>query len=89
MPTPAARSIDLKDDDCVEITPQIAAIEQTQGAHYTSEENIMKVIGPLFLDEMQAQAEDPSIIYRVADSPSRHLLREVLPLGIDPSKKGR
>ena len=39
--------------------------------------------------EMQFQAEDPSIIYRVADAPSRHLLREVLPLGIGPSKKGR
>src|SRR4029079_9074255 len=39
--------------------------------------------------EMQIQAEDPSIIYRVADAPSRHLLREVLPLGIGPSTKGR
>ena len=39
--------------------------------------------------EMQFQAEDPSIVYRVADAPSRHLLREVLPLGIGPSKKGR
>ncbi len=39
--------------------------------------------------EMQFQAEDPSIIYRVADAPSRHLLREVLPLGIGPSTNGR
>jgi len=27
------------------------------GAHYTSEENILKVIGPLFLDEMRAEFE--------------------------------
>ena len=39
--------------------------------------------------EMQFQAEDPSIIYRVADAPSRHLLREVLPLGTGASMKGR
>ena len=42
--------------------------------------------------EMQFQAEDPedpSIIYRVADAHSRHLLREVLPLGTGPSTKGR
>jgi hypothetical protein len=39
--------------------------------------------------EMQFQAEDPSIIYRVADAPSRLLLREVLPLGTGPSMKGR
>lgn len=39
--------------------------------------------------EMQFQAEDPSIIYRVADAPSRLLLREVLPPGTGPSTKGR
>ena len=38
---------------------------------------------------MQFQAEDPSIIYRVADAPSRLLRRGVLPLGIGASKKGR
>jgi hypothetical protein len=38
---------------------------------------------------MQFQAEDPSIIYRVADAPSRPVRIEVLPLGIGPSKKGR
>jgi len=40
-------------------------------------------------NEMQFQAEDPSIIYRVADAPSRPVRIEVLPLGIGPSKKGR
>jgi hypothetical protein len=39
--------------------------------------------------EMQFQAEDPSIVYRVADAPLRHVLRGVLPLGIGPSMKGR
>ena len=30
---------------------------RAQGAHYTTEKNILKVIGPLFLDELKAQFE--------------------------------
>ena len=34
-----------------------AAERRKKGAHYTTEKNIMKVIGPLFLDELRAEFE--------------------------------
>ncbi len=69
---------------------------QTQGKierwHQTLKNRILleNYIGPHRPQhEMQFQAEDPSIIYRVADAPSRPLRIGVLPLGIGPSTKGR
>ncbi|WP_018234416.1 DNA methyltransferase [Thioalkalivibrio thiocyanodenitrificans] len=34
-----------------------AAVRRALGAHYTSEKNILKVIGPLFLDDLRAEFE--------------------------------
>lgn len=34
-----------------------AALRRSLGAHYTSEQNILKVIGPLFLDDLRAEFE--------------------------------
>lgn len=34
-----------------------AEVRRSLGAHYTSEKNILKVIGPLFLDELRAEFE--------------------------------
>ncbi len=40
-------------------------------------------------DEMQAQVEDPNIVYGVAGAPPRLRLRGVPPPGTGPSTKGR
>ena len=34
-----------------------AAERRAQGAHYTTEKNILKVIGPLFLDDLRADVQ--------------------------------
>ena len=34
-----------------------SAERRAQGAHYTTEKNILKVIGPLFLDDLRAEFE--------------------------------
>ena len=38
-----------------------ASERRSEGAHYTTEENIMKVIGPLFLDDLRAEFEKTKV----------------------------
>ena len=40
----------------------VPALRRNLGAHYTTEKNILKVIGPLFLEELRAEFEVSSVL---------------------------